>query len=173
MLEEAENCMNNDKPYDKDFWLAENNCLVTCQKQFDQQKALCAEIIDIWTKAEAIEEIRIKNMKKIYESYFTKTLTTTDASKMMLQVIGRTNEEEISGKLYGFRNMFLEEDVKAFDHLADLLGERIDLMAIDTKGIKEFMRDIKIKDAPQTTFIAKEGVLKRDPGFMKSWKDVI
>ena len=26
---------------------------------------------------------------------------------------------------------------------------------------------------PQTTYTLKEGLLKRDPGFMKSWKDVI
>lgn len=173
MLEEAEICMNHHRHYDKDFWLAENQCLVTSKKEYDVHMEFCKEIIECWNRAEAIEEVRIKNMKQLYESFFTKTEVLSEASKLLLQVIARTNEDEISSKIFGFKNMFLEEDIKAFDHLADLLGERIDLTAIDTNGIKEFLNTIKIKPAPQTTFIMKEGTLKRDPGFMKSWKDVI
>lgn len=52
MLEEAELSMNQGKFFEKDFWLAENQCLVTAKKQYDKQKELTHEIIDVWDKAQ-------------------------------------------------------------------------------------------------------------------------
>jgi len=70
MLEEAEAWMNQGKSHEKDFWLAENQCLVTSKKQYDKQKELSEEVIDIWDKAEAMEEVRIRNLKvKIHSAY--------------------------------------------------------------------------------------------------------
>jgi dsDNA-binding SOS-regulon protein len=63
MLEEAEISMNQGKPYEKDFWLAENQCLVSFKKQYDKQKEMADEIVEIWDKAEAMEEVRIRSIK--------------------------------------------------------------------------------------------------------------
>ena len=173
MLEEAESCMNSRKNFDKDFWLAENQCLVTSTKQADRHTELAKEIIDIWGKAEAIEEVRIKNIKQLYDNYFSKTLIMNDHSKKLIELIAKTDEDTISSKIYCHKNMFTEEDLRAFGNLVDLFGKKVDFLAIETPEVKDILLNIKIRDAPQTTFIMREGSLKRDPGFMKSWKDVI
>lgn len=173
MLEEAESCMNSRKNFDKDFWLAENQCLVTSTKQADRHTELAKEIIDIWGKAEAIEEVRIKNIKQLYDNYFSKTLIMNDHSKKLIELIAKTDEDTISSKIYCHKNMFTEEDLRAFGNLVDLFGKKVDFLAIETPEVKDILLNIKIREAPQTTFIMREGSLKRDPGFMKSWKDVI
>lgn len=165
--------MNHHRQYDKDFWLAENQCLVTSKKQFDEHYALTKEIIEIWGKAEAIEEVRVKNIKQLYESYFNKTLIMSEHSKKLLQVIQKTNEEEISSKIYDHKNMLSDEEIKACRNLCELLNVKDDVLDMNTIEFKDFIKNIKIRDAPQTTFIVKEGILKRDPGIMKSWRDVI
>jgi len=173
MLEEAEVTMNNKRPYEKDFWLAENQCLITSKKHEEKQRELCKDVIDIWGRCEAVEEVRLRNMKQLYESYFTKTTILSDSSKQLLQIISKTNEDEASSKVYSFKNMFSEDDARTLLHLHDLLDKKIDLEKSNTEDIKQFLLSIRIKDPPQTTFIMKEGILKRDPGFMKSWRDVI
>jgi hypothetical protein len=173
MLIEAEICMNHHRVYDKDFWLAENHCLVTSKIQYDRQYDICKEILGIWGEAEATEEIKIRSLKQLYESFFVKCFITTENSKRLKMVIDNSNEEIISSKIYSFKNMFIDEDLKSMSHLMELLGENIDFIKADTPQIKSFLENIKIADAPQTTFISKEGKLKRDPGFMKSWKEVI
>jgi hypothetical protein len=173
MLSEAEVSMNHHRLYDKDFWLAENSCLVTNKIHYDRQHEICKEILGIWSEAEATEEVKIRNFKQLYENFIIKCLITTENSKRLKLVIDSSNEEAISSKIYSFKNMFVEEDLKSMSHLMELLGENIDFLKAETSHIKLFLENITISEAPQTTFIVKEGKLKRDPGFMKSWKTVI
>ena len=173
MLEEAEAWINNGKLYDKDFWLAENQCLVTSKKEYDKHKELWTEIIDIWDRAQEIEEERIRNVKQLYDLYFKRTKLTNEHSNKLLDLIDKCKEDDISSKIFRYKSMITEDEIKACVHLDEILETKADFSEMSTKEFKKYLLNIKISDPPQTTFILKEGTLKRDPGFMKSWRDVI
>jgi len=56
--------------------------------------------MDIWTEAEATEEIKIKNMKELYSEYFKKTSIVSDASRQLKLLMNDANHEDISSKIY-------------------------------------------------------------------------
>ena len=66
-----------------------------------------------------------------------------------------------------------DEELGACIHLSNCLKSKIDFDEVNTPEIKQFLLSMVIEKPPQTTFITKEGTLKRDPGFMKSYRDVI
>jgi len=90
-----------------------------------------------------------------------------------MQIITKTNEESSALNIYKFKNMLNEAEINAWLKLDEVLGTKLDLMKASTPEFKQFVLALVIQEPPQTTFIVKEGILKRDPGFMKSWKDVI
>mmetsp|Transcript_3403 Transcript_3403/g.4191 ORF Transcript_3403/g.4191 Transcript_3403/m.4191 type:complete len:101 (-) Transcript_3403:341-643(-) len=99
--------------YDKDFWLAENQCIVTAKKEYEKHKEICQEIIEIWDKAQALEEQRISSSKKLYEYYFSRTKLNTDHTKKLLEVFGKAKEDDIAAKIFSHKNMIDETDTKA------------------------------------------------------------
>ena len=107
----------------------------------------------------------------MYDQYFKRRFISSDNSKLLQALMDKTNEGEISSKIFSFKSMFSENDLKAMSSLLDLMGEDIDFVQATSDQIKLYLKNLKLKEPPQTTFIMKEGNLKRDPGFMKSWKD--
>lgn len=115
------------------------------KKQFDKQRELTEEIIDIWSKAEAMEEVRIRSIKSkccvcaytsCIETIFSiaKNDSSTNShilsSKMhgdaLLQVLEKTNEEFAASSIYKFKCMLSEEDFKSCIKLDQSLGTKVD-----------------------------------------------
>jgi len=94
------------------------------------------------------------------KNILNKCYINNQQSRKLKNTMEETNEEEISSKIFSFKNMFSEEDLRAMSSLMDLLNEDIDFVKASTEEIKIYLKNMKLIEPPQTTFIVKEGTLK-------------
>ncbi len=74
----------------------------------------------------------MKHMKDLYDNVLNWEKVLNPSMKKLVEVIGKTNEEEAAGQVFGFMAFLTPEDLKSLWQLNELMGHKFDFSKAST-----------------------------------------